>query len=241
MSPEHDTLCPMKLVLLALWTALIPGTFWILGRIPPGCSLASSLVLVVLAWYLARKEAEGEPAREYARRIALGMSFGFAGDVLMGGGVLLGAMAVFGIGHFFYMRAMLGRAAREEIGGQVVRVVAWLGALAVGFFIWHRLVLNGTGRAASMPVIVYGGLFYTLFLASMTGVALGLATRRLAFFGLGLGGSLFLASDAVIAARVFSPEVFQTLPDFVRDHLVWLTYAPAQLLIVASAGRWRRP
>lgn len=228
----------MKPIFFVLWAALIPGPFLALGRIPPGCTLASSLVLVALAWFQA-KELQDDARRAFARRVAIGMSLGLGGDLLMAGGILLAAMTVFGAGHFFYMRAMLGLAAAERLEGKALRVVLWLGALVVGGGIWYQLVLNGSGKAADYPTIVYAGLFYTLFLASMTGIALGLSVRRWAFAALGLGGVLFLASDAVIAARVFSPDVFARIPDAVRNDLVWLTYAPAQLLIVASAGRWR--
>ncbi len=229
----------MKPVFFVLWAALIPGPFFALGRIPAGCTLASSLVLVALAWYQIR-EPHSDARRLFARRIAVGMSFGLAGDVLMVAGVLLAAMAVFAVGHFFYMRAMLGLARVEQIGGAPARLALWVVALAVGAGIWYELVFLGIGKATGYPAIVYGGLFYTLFLASMTGVALGLSARRLEFAALGLGGALFLASDAVIGARVFSPDAFALLPDAIRNDLVWLTYAPAQLLIVASAGRYRR-
>lgn len=229
----------MKLIFLAVWAALIPGSFLALGRIPAGCTLASSLVLVALAW-LQTKEPASEGRSLYARRIAVGMTFGFGGDLLMGAGLLLPAMGIFGAGHFLYMRGMLGLSRAEGVGGGSLRVALWAASLAVGAWIWYQLVLHGTGRAAGQAVIVYGALFYTLFLASMTGIALGLAARRREFLALGVGGALFLASDAVIGARVFSPEIFARLPDVVRADLVWLTYAPAQLLIVLSAGRLRR-
>lgn len=215
----------MKPILFALWALLIPAPFLVLGRIPGPCTLLSSVTLVALAWIQARDpRAQGDLG--YARRIALGMSCGLGGDLAMGSGVVLLAMAVFAVGHVYYMRAMVA-VARP-------RAVPMIVALAAGASVWYQLVLNGTSKAASYPAMVYGGLLYTLFLASMTGMAIGLASRGRAFIGLGVGGVLFLASDAVIAARMFSPDVFAALPDGIRADLVWLTYAPAQLLIVRS-------
>ena len=46
-----------------------------------------------------------------------------------------------------------------------------------------------------------------------------------------VGAALFLASDLILAAQLFNDLRFPLISD-----VVWLTYGPAQMLIVYSAG-----
>ena len=53
---------------------------------------------------------------------------------------------------------------------------------------------------------------------------------------LAIGGALFLLSDLILAARLFNEVHFPLIGD-----VIWLTYGPAQMLIVYSVGsalRW---
>lgn len=203
--------------LLATWALLLAGALLVFPPLGP----VSSLVLVVIAW----RQARG--AGRYARLIATGMTLGFLGDLAMAGGVVLAGMLLFGVGHVCYIAAML----RDAEGGRGVRIVTWLAALALGACIWSTLALSGS-RAAQMPVVTNAALAYTLLLASTFGVAMGLAIRDPSRRLLALGALLFLASDSILGARMFSPEIYEAFPEVIRAKLVWLTYGPAQFLIV---------
>jgi hypothetical protein len=72
---------------------------------------------------------------------------------------------------------------------------------------------------------------YALLLASTAGLGSGLAIQDRRFIPLALGGALFLLSDLILAGDMFSDLFFRLIGD-----VVWLTYGPAQMLIVYSIG-----
>jgi len=65
----------------------------------------------------------------------------------------------------------------------------------------------------------------------MSKLASGLAVQAPAFVPLALGSALFLLSDLILAAQLFSGVHF-----YLIDDIVWLTYGPAQALIVYTAS-----
>ena len=73
--------------------------------------------------------------------------------------------------------------------------------------------------------------FYDPFLASSAGFATGLALNLSLFIPLAIGCALFLLSDLILAAQLFAGLSFPLIGD-----VVWLTYGPAQMLIVYSIG-----
>jgi hypothetical protein len=74
-------------------------------------------------------------------------------------------------------------------------------------------------------------LFCRVLLASTAGLATGLATQDAAFIPLAIGTALFLLSDLILAAQLFNGLHFKMIGD-----VVWLTYGPAQMLIVYSVA-----
>ena len=108
----------------------------------------SSLALVALAWVRVKDRDDEE--RVYARRLALGMTAGFAGDLCMGAGVVLGGLLFFGIGHGCYIRAMLARARAWQLGGRGRRLALWGLWLVVGSSIWYGVAATG-GMADGPP------------------------------------------------------------------------------------------
>jgi len=188
-------------------------------RIPYAACLASSLALVGYAWagFGARRTSS-------SRRVAIGMTLGFIGDLCMAGGLLIPALLTFGAGHVFYQMVARKRL-RTWTSGSIAVVVAWIFA---GAAIWFWLA--GSGERGQR-FILGATLVYTAFLAATPGFATALALRNPTAWPIVLGGALFLASDAVIAARMFSPTLFAAIPDWIRPDLVWITYGPAQMLI----------
>jgi hypothetical protein len=105
-----------------------------------------------------------------------------------------------------------------------VAVAVWL---LVGFTGWYALVWHGQEAGPAHAL----ALPYALLLAGTAGVATGMAWQNRMMIPLALGSALFLLSDLLIAAREFGAL---RLP--MHGHMVWLTYGPAQMLIVYTAG-----
>ena len=222
--------------LLVLWALLLFGGF-VFGkddatrRMPTWTRMASSLTLVVAAWSWYAFSRSGQTAT-FALLLALGMSLGFVGDLFMAG--LLGSgrstlsgMASFGLGHLLYISAIFHFGNQEGLNEPAIRwgalLVWWLVAL-VG---WYLVVFRGH----KATVLHWAALPYALLLASTAGAATGLALQANAFVPLAIGSALFLISDLILATQLFNNAHFPLIGD-----VVWLTYGPAQMLIVYAAG-----
>jgi hypothetical protein len=155
----------------------------------------------------------------------------------MAAGITLAAIPVFAAGHFSYINSILRVRRAHGHGGGPLLLVPWAVWIAVAVAVWYATAFVGTGPAAGKPVLVGAGLVYSLFLASTAGAAsaLVLATRQ--YLPLAFGAALFVASDAVIAARMFRPELLAGVSPALLPALVWLTYGPAQALLVTSGVR----
>jgi hypothetical protein len=226
------------LVLLGLWALLLFGGFAFgrLGagrehRMPTWTRLASSSVLVFASWswYLFTRAT---PAAEYTLLLALGMSLGATGDFCLAGLYRLGqpvlaGIAAFGFGHVAYITALLRFGDAHGLAAPVPRFGAWAAWLLIGFAGWYVVVFRG--RKAT--VLHWAALPYALLLASTAGIAMGLALQAPVFTPLALGGALFLLSDLILAGQLFGGLTFPLIGD-----AIWLTYGPAQALIVYSVG-----
>ena len=223
--------------LLVFWAVLLFGGF-ILGRptepdgrrMPTWTRIVSSLALVAAAWswHLFTRET---PVGDFSLLIAIGMTLGFVGDLFMAplipvGSPVLGGIAAFGAGHVAYIAAMLVLGGRFSLDDAGPRLLAWLFWLAIGAAGWYWFVFRGQTHRSVMH---WAALGYALLLASTAGVATGLAAQNGAFMPLALGAALFLLSDLIIAGQLFSGLRFPLIGD-----VIWLTYGPAQMLIVYS-------
>ena len=231
--------------LLILWAVLLFGGFIFGGpaesarRMPTWTRMASSAVLVVAAfsWYaFTRTPAAGAtPAGSYALLIAIGMTFGLLGDLalagfLPGGRNVIAGIASFGIGHIFYITAMLRFASAAGLTNPTARWGALAVWLLVGLAGWYLVVLRGAQASGITPGVVHWiALPYALLLAATAGLATGLALQDSGFILLALGAALFLLSDLILAGEMFSGMTFRLIGD-----VIWLTYGPAQMLIVYS-------
>ena len=226
------------IALLFLWAVLLFGGFF-LGegdrRMPAWTRMASSATLVVAAfsWYAFSR---GGPAANYALLIASGMTFGFGGDLalagwLPGGRNVIGGIASFGIGHVFDIVAFLrySSAVGLDDSRRWIVLAVWL---LVGLVGWYILVYRGAGATGEGVTIIHWiALPYALLLATTAGLATGLALADGGFIPLALGAALFLLSDLILAGEMFSGLSFPLIGD-----VIWLTYGPAQMLIVYSVA-----
>ncbi len=207
-------------ILVAVWALLLFGGVIFL-RMPRWTRLGSSLVLVILVWY-GYVLAEDLSAVRYAGFIAAGMTLGLVGDlymaqVLPSSNRMVTGMAAFGLGHIFYITAIVSYA---PLGW-----IAWLIWVLVGATLAYAVIM----RSKQPLVLRRAALVYSILLASTAGVAGGLAIQHPLFTGLAVGGALFLISDLLIALDLFRDRQLPAM-----NIWIWLTYGPAQALIVTS-------
>jgi len=226
-------------VLWCVWAVLLLGGFvsGLLGNstdsrqhIPTIGRMGSSAALVAAGavwWYVLRHRQAGT----FAALIAVGMTLGLIGDLfnahLLPGifpNDLMGGIVAFGIGHVAYVLGcvLLARRAKLPMSGMFwSAVAAWQLIAAVG---WWFVVMWGQQPS----VLHWAALPYSLLLAGTAGITCGLGLLNRRLLPLAAGGALFLLSDLILAFEQFSGS-FDYAGDF-----VWLTYGPAQMLIVYS-------
>lgn len=220
--------------LLLLWTIFLFGGF-LFGktnaqrtrRMPTWTRMASSLTLVVAAWswYLFARDS---PLSTFSLLIATGMTLGCLGDLFLAElfplpQPVLGGIAAFGLGHIAYIIALLLFGNQHNLNAPGPRWGALLAWLLIGLVGWYFMVFQG-----HKPTILHWvALPYSLLLASMAGFATGLALQDSTFIPMAIGAALFLLSDLILAAQLFNKLHFPLIGD-----LIWLTYGPAQMLIV---------
>lgn len=227
---------PFLIALVALWALLLFGGF-ALGRtspdgrqrMPTWTRMASSAALTLIGWlgvYLFRPT----PVGIYALLIAIGMSLGLLGDLILAQILALPqhtlfGMAAFGLGHIAYIAAALTLAAQFGLGapGPLWGALAvWLVIGAVG---WYVVVVHGQKPNA----LIWAALPYSLLLAGVTGLFTGVALQAPIVAVAAVGAALFLISDLILARQLFRDWSFPLIGD-----VIWLTYGPGQALIVAS-------
>jgi hypothetical protein len=198
------------------------------GRMRKITELPQTLLLILIAvigWIYA---TQSDLFPTFASLILGGIIFGFIGDLCMANLFktkhhVLHGMAAFGIGHILYMLAFREIALDLGMTGHprfaVAIVIVWI----AGIVLWMAVVR----KPNDITFIQYAALGYMLLLATMAGIALGLALHSAALIPLAIGAILFLISDTLIAVYLFSGRNFPY-----RADLVWFTYILAQTLIV---------
>ncbi len=225
------------------WAALLFGGF-ARGRLdasgrraPVQTRITSSLVLVLAAWSWYLLGVTMGTHRLVGLLLAIGMSLGALGDMFMARLLPVAdrvpwGMGAFGLGHVAYVSSLLvyaGEMGLTVSGPLAIGGIAWL---LMGAAAWYALVWRGGRRSA----LVGAALAYALLLASTPGVATVLALQLGVLSPVALGGALFLISDMLLAAQLFgeprSPLARTWRRGLAVDDVVWLTYGPAQMLIV---------
>jgi hypothetical protein len=224
--------------LLGVWAALLFGGF-AFGRLnaegtrhmPTWTRIGSSLILALAAWSILLAlwlVGASIGPMTVAALVALGMTLGLLGDLVLAHALplpnpTLAGMAAFGLGHVSYIAALVALGDELRIGMSAARVVALALWLMVGALGWYLVVLSGHRPTA----LHWAALPYALLLAGMAGVATGLALQSPTLVAVAVGGVLFLLSDLILAAQLFNQVSFPLIGD-----VIWLTYGPAQALIV---------
>jgi uncharacterized membrane protein YhhN len=234
-SPWEQTLL---LGALAVWALFLFGGF-ILGkrnpegtaRMPTWTRMGSSFTLVVAAWlwYAFTRETS---VGDYALLIAFGMTLGFVGDLFLAPLIpvaqpTLAGIAAFGLGHIAYLVALVSFANAHGLNAPAPRWAALAIWLLIGAVGWYLVVFRGQ----KVTALHWAALPYALLLASLAGVATGLALQSALFVPLAIGAALFFASDLILAGELFAGLSFPLIGD-----VIWLTYGPAQALIIYSVA-----
>lgn len=231
-----DTQRVWLIALWLLWAVFLFGGF-IFGReseshrTPRWARMASSATLVLAGWRWFLVAPDGS-AKSYALFIAIGMSFGLLGDLVLagflpGGRNVLAGIGAFGLGHIFYITAVLRFANENSLDNPGIRWGALAVWLMIAVVVWYLLIFRGQ----EATTLHWAALPYALLLASTAGFGTGLALQSALFWGLALGAALFLLSDLILGAELFSGLKFKSIGD-----LIWLTYGPGQMLIVYSVS-----
>ena len=224
--------------LLVFWAALLLGGFLfgasgadVKRRMPVWTRMGSSATLVLAAWSWFRF-GRGSSAVGFALLVAVGMTCGMAGDLFMAkvlpaSNHTLAGIGAFALGHVAYIGACLSFATALGLDAGRALFGAWAAWLLVGLLGWYLVVFRGQ-RATFLH---WAALPYSLLLASTAGFAAGLALQEPTFVLMAVGAGLFLVSDLILAGGLFAGRRFNLM-----DDVVWLTYGPAQMLIVYSIG-----
>ena len=225
----------MIAVLWLAWLALLPGTFVAaLVTDEGGWSRfwwMSSVALTAAAWintFLHRRDRLGLACA----LIVSGMTLGTLADIYGAFKVLRFteplAMIVplFALGHVGYVSGLLILARRLELTARPHWMKRLAGTLVLynlaGLGLWGTLVYPSDDLLSMhVPTAVY-----TIFLSCAAAVMAAVACFDRRFLAVGVGGLLFLASDGLLAVRLFQDN-WRGLGD-----LCWITYGIGQMLIV---------
>ena len=231
-SLDHPAQSLWLLFLVILWAVLLFGGF-VFGsseeegrRMPKWTRLSSSAVLVLAGWSWLLFTIEGA-VFVYALSIALGMSFGFLGDLFIAGvftksGGKMGGIASFALGHICYISAVFWLLGSGPSSSTISALLIWWLIAVVG---WYFIVYRG----AVVTRLHWLVLPYALILATTAGTGTALALQEPAFWPLVLGAALFLLSDMILGGAWFNDLQLPNIHD-----IIWLTYGPGQMLIVYS-------
>ncbi len=236
-SIQLETNEPVIFIILGLvWACLLFGGF-IFGklndertrRMPTWTRMTSSFTLVLIGWIwwvLTRDSVYGTLTLYFA----IGMTFGWVGDLFMAKLLplknhVLGGIASFGVGHIAYILGLLSASNTFQLTDRLIQAITLATWLILAVMLWYVIVYRGSEQSflhkASLP--------YALLLASTAGLSMGLALQHPTFILITTGAGLFLLSDLILATELFNGAKWTYIGD-----VVWLTYGPGQMLIVCG-------
>jgi hypothetical protein len=190
--------------------------------------MATSLILVGCVWVIW---SAATTLRTTALLIALGMTFGFIGDLILAQVLPMPNRMIFGlipfaIGHIFYMIAFILVAAVYGLNNPLTGSIAWSLYIIVAALLWVMFI-NNPRKPRALNV---GSLIYAWLISLMAGTAAGLAIQDARFIPTAIGGLLFLISDLILGHRELRDHAW-----FLVHDVVWVIYITGQALIVLIA------
>ena len=190
--------------------------------------LSTSLILVVCAWVIWA--AVNTTLRSAALLIALGMTAGFAGDLILADVLplpkrMISGIIVFSLGHVLYIAAFVQISQALSLRDPFRGSVLWGVFMIAASFLWVFLIYN----PAKSRTLNLGSLFYGWLIAAMAGVAAALALQDARYIPTAIGGILFLISDVILGNRELRDNAW-----FLVHDVVWVLYIAGQALIVLT-------
>lgn len=176
--------------------------------------LMPTLLAVVLV--VAIRDRVRRPAA--VTLLCAGIAASWAGDVLLGSAGFITGLAAFALAHIAYVVLFVGPARARRIPWPALLYVVWLAVLVP--VLWPHL------GSQAPAVVVYGAL-----LAATAATAWGVSTTT------GWGALAFLASDSLLAFRLFWPDFTTTFPDPWQDLTIMALYCVGQGVIAFGVLR----
>ncbi len=184
----------------------------------PGRAVTKWLLMPALLAAVLVVAHRGRAARSRAvLLLGAGIVASWAGDVLLGVSFVVG-LAAFALAHLAYVTLFVGPARRRRIARPALAYLVWLAVLVP--VLWPHL-----GSLA--PAVVVYGLLLAATAATATGVDATTAWGALAF----------LASDSLLAFRLFWPDFRSTFPDPWQDLAIMTLYCVGQGVIALGIVR----
>lgn len=158
------------------------------------------------------------PQRRGLALLAVAITASWAGDVLLGVSFVVG-LAAFAAAHVAYLALFLGPArARRPHPWAAAGYLVWIAVLMP--VLWPHLDELALAVAA-----------YAVLLAATATAATGVNGTT------GVGGLLFLASDSLLAFRIFYPDFTDLFPDPWQDLTIMALYCAGQGLMALGVLR----
>lgn len=203
----------VALVHLVALSIAAPWDFVTKAMLMPALLLAVVLVLA----FTRRGRVAGAAGWWGVGLLAAGIVASFFGDVLLAVSFIAG-LASFAVAHLLYIAVFNGPARSHGVRWWSLAYVAALAALVI--VLWPHL---GDLR---FVVLGYG---VVLALTAMTATRVNAITAW--------GGGLFLASDALLAFRLFYPGFELAFPDPWQDLVIMVLYCAGEGLIALGVLR----
>lgn len=191
--------------------------------------LATSVILAACAWLLWLNSPRD--LADVALSLALGMTLGCLGDLILAGVIplpkrMIGGIIAFGIGHAFYIIGFMNLAAMRGLANPISGSLFWVVYVLASSFLWV-LFINNPAKSRTLNI---GSLIYAWLISVMAGAAGGLAIQDPRFTLTAIGGGLFLLSDLILGNRELRDNGW-----FLVHDVVWVLYIAGQVLIVTSS------
>jgi hypothetical protein len=189
--------------------------------------LSTSWILVACAWIIF---AASSTLRTPALLIALGMTFGALGDLVLADVIplpkrMISGILVFSIGHLCYIAGFSQTARVLGLNDPFSESILWAAFVIVATLLWFFLIYN----PVKARVLNIGSLFYGWLIAIMAGTAAALALADPRFTLTAIGGALFLISDIILGNRELRDNGW-----FLVHDVIWVVYIAGQALIVLT-------
>lgn len=200
---------------------------WAMNRRMAGISKAFLMPLVIAVYFAVLARRDGAVTLSAVSvPLLLGMCAGYAGDLLLlKDSMFTAGLGAFLCGHIFYIIAF----ARNIVWKPQTALLLFVLVPYFAYILWlKKHLLPFVPKNMKAPVIVYMGAIVAMSVfAFLRFSAIGSGLSAAYIFYTFLGSVLFVASDSILAMKVFKRDVGSFM-----EVGVMITYVFAQFLIM---------